>query len=1739
MKNLALIIILISCFSILSADRAIGYDTYGPVRINTIKSPTYSLPPGNYSGPQTISLSSSAGSNARIRYTVNGLEPSRNSGWLYNSPITITGTATIKAITYLEGIPGSESVVATNTYFISSVNAVLLSFNIAYSNSDTSTVYDGPQVHRIELVDIFDYVMMSKTVQNNVALFWHEELRDRLEQVVFLNKIRLYDSSDALIGHMSLKYSKYDLRDAKRIDATLIVHGYPDSFDGDWDYYVSGERMVSMLVKPNQINVSKSPLLLVHGLAGKYPYFKDQFMQRLNQGNTSGLSFDIWQFYYPYDQHIEKSAFLLGDAISRMRLIYNQRINLLAHSMGGLVSRYLIQSDSYQTASNNGYWQGINKLLMLGTPNHGSHASFRADYYWFEAFVAEYTRGMDTHTPAARQLVPGSEFLTELNDVNAPKSLFDGAILQNTYLVVAGSSNPLQWVVGELHIPGWNDDLVVSLPSASMLNFGIPLCEVRHDHGSIKGDTVLPLNPAFLTEFFSSEYIPVGSNIENQVRTMWHAPLYNNDNNDLASLITLSFNHDIGANEIPVRISQVPHKRIEVVFGSDRIPSHNGNLYNNRLQKSHWVAGNSSRTNYFIEESNVIGASRLMGAIPAGNYQLRLLNAFGNPFFSGSIPVLKPVTSMVSLDITPGQQAMTTLNNINSSSYMTKLRFQNRDIREETYEVEQSSESMIFYIGGQESIPGFDEHNAYLIDPANEEINALNYTSYTTNGAVVEFHEDIATGYVFYYVSNPLPGTWKLRYNDSIPEGLSTNLVDSPFSITVSMPDSNYVVFDQVEVLLPLPQGLDYTDPSYTVGLMYTDNDLIIHDLGNLLISENVAEQRFETAFIPENPGIYTLDVAFQCLTSEAIIRRTTQRTVSVSGTRPPQLQSPLAGAVNQPTSLSIAWNEVAIADAYLLQVYKGEVEEPVISIETSNLSYDVLELDNAQQYYWQVSSVNEYGTSSPSEFRGFKTMPGIPSGLNPQDNTSDLPQTVFLSWQSVNGASSYKIQLAENEEFDPILMEVDHSVPSYELNGLANLQTYYWRVAAADEGGIGDWSAAYCFTIREAGISFPSGLVSQENETLVLPMQSYIDNYNPANHIVEVSGNQNIVVTVLSDRIELTPPEQWFGSENLSIVVRDAERSNISDHIPSRKTRDLLYQSEMLVQILEVDDPPILSLGNDLVLWDVEPKVIDLSAYITDPDTPLSDIQVSVSGGANIGAQLSGTELSFSPPPGWYGFSPITIEFSYVAGRANHLHTSSRRMGLNNTRAMRSEMVSSYEVLVQIASSKPVIPVTADNQSTTSSFTAVWNSVPGATGYELDVSVNENFTSYLDNYHALALGNISSHVITNIASDQEYFYRVRATKATRDGIVGTNSEPKLAMTIATSPGAGNIVLSGSGQQNINIGALEISDMETVAPLLVISPSSFVSEADNLLSVAVANTPDQITLPNLGLVYTLRSNNASFIAGSYTLGYPGLLYSPNSLAYRINGSGWNLLSEAVFNPIQDEVSFILSGGKFDLSKAENTLDIALNDGSGATLPVVLSSFTASINPSNKVSLRWTTQSESGLYGFRHFRSINDDMSQSQLLDSFTPATNTSQTQSYIVIDSDLGECGVYYYWIEAMDLNGQSSFYGPVILDYIFPGEGVPDVVITPGINSAYPNPFNPSITIRIGNDRKSRAKVTIYNIRGQLVKTLLEEELDRGNYSLMWNGTDDSNRNVGSGVYFVKMSLNNNTYTRKIISLK
>lgn len=229
---------------------------------------------------------------------------------------------------------------------------------------------------------------------------------------------------------------------------------------------------------------------------------------------------------------------------------------------------------------------------------------------------------------------------------------------------------------------------------------------------------------------------------------------------------------------------------------------------------------------------------------------------------------------------------------------------------------------------------------------------------------------------------------------------------------------------------------------------------------------------------------------------------------------------------------------------------------------------------------------------------------------------------------------------------------------------------------------------------------------------------------------------------------------------------------------------------------------------------------------------------------------------------------------------------------------------------------------------------------------------------------------------------------------------------------------------------------------------------------------------------------------------------------------------WRTITPNPTFVFDDDESTLVSAGNL------NPLD--------ATLPVELGSFTA-VNLDGVVKLQWTTQSEQNNVGFNIYRSTSPKDGFKKINGSLIAAAGTSATpNTYSFIDDRLQEKGTYYYRLEDIDIEGQTNHHGPVTITV--------DQVKLPEnfyVQQNYPNPFNPSTTLEYGLPEAASVRVMVYNVRGELVRTLVNGNQTPGHKTLTWNGANDNGTIVPTGIYICRIQAGGSTKAIKMMFAK
>ena len=195
-------------------------------------------------------------------------------------------------------------------------------------------------------------------------------------------------------------------------------------------------------------------------------------------------------------------------------------------------------------------------------------------------------------------------------------------------------------------------------------------------------------------------------------------------------------------------------------------------------------------------------------------------------------------------------------------------------------------------------------------------------------------------------------------------------------------------------------------------------------------------------------------------------------------------------------------------------------------------------------------------------------------------------------------------------------------------------------------------------------------------------------------------------------------------------------------------------------------------------------------------------------------------------------------------------------------------------------------------------------------------------------------------------------------------------------------------------------------------------------------------------------------------------------------------------------------------------------------------PAVPSGLLALITEQDAVQLTWDAPVDADFEYFRIYRSNESGFDPSGI-EPYSESIGT------LFIDTEVSIDQIYYYILSAVDSHGNESGFSEEVSATIVGIEGGEIIPSDYVLYDAYPNPFNPSTTIKYGLPYQSDATLIIYNLMGQEIVRWDEYNLTAGYYEKTWNGTNKFGVPVVSGVYLYKFITGDFVVTRKMLLLK
>lgn len=472
------------------------------------------------------------------------------------------------------------------------------------------------------------------------------------------------------------------------------------------------------------------------------------------------------------------------------------------------------------------------------------------------------------------------------------------------------------------------------------------------------------------------------------------------------------------------------------------------------------------------------------------------------------------------------------------------------------------------------------------------------------------------------------------------------------------------------------------------------------------------------------------------------------------------------------------------------------------------------------------------------------------------------------------------------------------------------------------------------------------------------------------------------------------------------------------------------------------------------------------------------------------------------------------------------------------------------------------------------------WSKVSFASGYELQISEDDNFDKVLFDYQSISDTGFTAD---SLSAGTSFFTRVRAVNATQTGpwsiavrfrIEGINPEDGLVAyyPLDNSPedlgpfeNDGSVIngvqpavdrnnkADGAYSFNGTDGYIEIPESTSLNSIehgitvaAWVNPKTYKSEmgvADHDRYWMFLLSDGHVT----GDIFDENSNENRLLSTPQvplnSWSYIAFTYDDSYIRVYVNGSLTDSLSFPASRIGDGTTSTTVRIGH-GIGNSQNFFDGSLDDlviyNRALTGTEIQNIFTNGIfvSPvlkfpedkqtvfSDTTSIKWSVVP--GAVSYEVQLSVDRNFTGISTLDS--TITDTTLLVKNLLPDT------TYYWRLRSVNNNGNSGWslfnsFGTSMLTGIKRNDQIPK---TYQLSQNYPNPFNPSTNIEFRIPKNERVSLKIYDVIGREVKTLVDKQLSAGNYKVNWNAGD-----MASGVYFYRIVAGNFIQTKKLILLK
>ncbi len=898
-----------------------------------------------------------------------------------------------------------------------------------------------------------------------------------------------------------------------------------------------------------------------------------------------------------------------------------------------------------------------------------------------------------------------------------------------------------------------------------------------------------------------------------------------------------------------------------------------------------------------------------------------------------------------------------------------------------------------------------------------------------------------------------------------------------------------------------------------------------------------------------------------------------------------PVLVSPSNNKYREVLSPDLVWNKVNGTGSYTLLFDTDEsFSSPLTITNLTDTVKQVSGLANNVKYFWKVKAQsNIVNASDFSSTFHFTTKLAAPNLYYPSNDTMGIELDPIFTWSKIPGADNYRLEVNTKNDFSGSVVFDSSVTDTAQLVNLNYAKHYYWRVTAFNnEGNASDVSTIFTFsskTLEKPVASWPSNGTTAY--TLKQIISWYINDYigRPFTFDIQYSTDSTYKsgVTFVRDI-------------NDNYLASNLENGGLHYFWRIRSKNINGFYSEW-VQTDFVTDKSLLGAPVPILSWPVNNNTVHtqnplLAWYIN-----------SASIGGNIFYDLKIKDVTAGSPDSLID-SINTNNFNLKNLIGGHKYAWSVRS--NNTQNQ-SAFSDPETFVIEAGQGGAPLPVQAWPIDSviiyTNNPTLTWYLSTPATGtitYRVRVfDVSDGNVEVIDS------SNISSNSFTlpvSIIGGHTYSWTVE----TFNGSIQSGESEKEFFTV---DGSSNIAplpvlswpIGGVKLFNTNITLnwylstpaagtinfdVELKDSTTGNVFNYISASSYSLKLTDLI-------------PGHFYKWRVKSNNVN--SGSYSsfTDYQTFQIDESKIGNPTPVAAWPKKHTTMYS-LTPSLCWYLSA----LPEGDVTFNLEIKpanvtfDGTDLITGINNLSYTASSSLMPGTAYHWRVQLISSTAGASLWSDENTNggavfttyspegitvsplvggpsegvtiNKSSPILSWFLPtASQVNQTykveisQNHDMLNpiiqfknvKELSKAisslpaGTYYWRVQAEDAKGNLSSYSPTAefnISTVTSTEKYENIVPKKfEVLQNFPNPFNPSTTIKFGLPKASTVTVKIYDMLGQEVKSLIDSYKNAGTYSIIWNGDNNSGEKVSSGAYLYRVTAGSNIKTMKLILMK